>query len=80
MLVCVDKMDHHCAFLHNRVGADNLSDFVVFLFSVCAGTWFVVIYAVFELIATYSWRGGGDLGKASSSVVLSEARALAPAS
>ena len=61
--VCVDKMDHHCAFLHNCVGADNLSDFVVFLFSVCAGTWFVVIYAVFELIATYSWRGGGDLGK-----------------
>ena len=56
-------MDHHCAFLHNCVGADNLSDFVVFLFSVCAGTWFVVIYAVFELIATYSWRGGGDLGK-----------------
>ena len=47
----------------NCVGADNLSDFVVFLFSVCAGTWFVVIYAVFELIATYSWRGGGDLGK-----------------
>ena len=40
-----------------------MSDFVVFLFSVCAGTWFVVIYAVFELIATYSWRGGGDLGK-----------------
>jgi len=61
--VCVDRMDHHCAFLHNCVGAQNLADFVLFLFSVCAGTWFVVIYVAFELCAAYTWRDDGDLGK-----------------
>jgi len=54
-------MDHHCAFLHNCVGAGNIGTFVGFLLSVWAGTMYVFLYIAFELFATYRWRGGGDM-------------------
>lgn len=53
-------MDHHCVFLHNCVGAGNITHFIQLLVSLLAGTGFVTVYS-----ATVLWKtlrsGNSDL-------------------
>ncbi|KAJ1454846.1 DHHC palmitoyltransferase-domain-containing protein [Pelagophyceae sp. CCMP2097] len=59
---CVHEMDHHCVFLHNCVGRDNRADFIRLLAAVAAGTWYVTIYAGFEVYLAFRVREDSDLG------------------
>lgn len=66
---CVVDMDHHCVFLHNCVGANNMKYFVRFLGAVVAGTAFVATYTL--IVVLFSIRSGSsDLlrGKAPKSM------------